>query len=158
MANCTSYHISYTATLPFQLRIYKTNAAGTPQVQCPTTPEAGHPQFHPSILSPPHPTRHRWETLPRQIPRQYTTGSVCPIPSRVQIGEGFWESSTACERLGRSRQVSRHCGIYSFSCRVGADIDLPMIAVIGSQSAGKSSLIESISGITLTRAVGTCTR
>ncbi|KAF9648403.1 hypothetical protein BDM02DRAFT_3187163 [Thelephora ganbajun] len=41
---------------------------------------------------------------------------------------------------------------------VGTDIDLPMIAVIGSQSAGKSSLIESISGITLPRAAGTCTR
>ncbi|KAG6329455.1 hypothetical protein ID866_9634 [Astraeus odoratus] len=38
------------------------------------------------------------------------------------------------------------------------DIDLPMIAVIGSQSAGKSSLIESISGITLPRSSGTCTR
>ena len=38
------------------------------------------------------------------------------------------------------------------------DIDLPQIAVIGSQSAGKSSLIESISGITLPRAAGTCAR
>ncbi|KAA1470485.1 hypothetical protein DENSPDRAFT_923392 [Dentipellis sp. KUC8613] len=38
------------------------------------------------------------------------------------------------------------------------DIDLPEIAVIGSQSAGKSSLIESISGISLPRASGTCTR
>ncbi|KAL4066184.1 P-loop containing nucleoside triphosphate hydrolase protein [Scleroderma citrinum] len=38
------------------------------------------------------------------------------------------------------------------------DIDLPMIAVIGNQSAGKSSLIESISGITLPRSSGTCTR
>lgn len=37
-------------------------------------------------------------------------------------------------------------------------MDLPTIAVIGSQSAGKSSLIESISGITLPRAAGTCTR
>ena len=42
--------------------------------------------------------------------------------------------------------------------RVQVDIDLPQIAVIGSQSAGKSSLIESISGITLPRAAGTCTR
>lgn len=42
--------------------------------------------------------------------------------------------------------------------RVQVDIDLPRIAVIGSQSAGKSSLIESISGITLPRASGTCTR
>jgi ABC-type phosphate/phosphonate transport system ATPase subunit len=38
------------------------------------------------------------------------------------------------------------------------DLDLPVIAVIGSQSAGKSSLIESISGIKLPRASGTCTR
>ncbi|KAJ7779480.1 P-loop containing nucleoside triphosphate hydrolase protein [Mycena maculata] len=41
---------------------------------------------------------------------------------------------------------------------VQIDIDLPQIAVIGSQSAGKSSLIESISGISLPRAAGTCTR
>ncbi|CAL1711881.1 unnamed protein product [Somion occarium] len=44
------------------------------------------------------------------------------------------------------------------STGVQLDIDLPVIAVIGSQSAGKSSLIESISGITLPRASGTCTR
>ncbi|KAH9965467.1 P-loop containing nucleoside triphosphate hydrolase protein [Russula dissimulans] len=43
---------------------------------------------------------------------------------------------------------------------MGADLDLdiPVIAVLGAQSAGKSSLIESISGITLPRASGTCTR
>ncbi|KAI9456485.1 P-loop containing nucleoside triphosphate hydrolase protein [Boletus coccyginus] len=41
---------------------------------------------------------------------------------------------------------------------VQTDIDLPMIAVIGNQSAGKSSLIESISGVTLPRSSGTCTR
>ncbi|KAH9833436.1 P-loop containing nucleoside triphosphate hydrolase protein [Rhodofomes roseus] len=41
---------------------------------------------------------------------------------------------------------------------VQRDVDLPVIAVIGNQSAGKSSLIESISGITLPRASGTCTR
>ncbi|KAJ3576514.1 hypothetical protein NP233_g376 [Leucocoprinus birnbaumii] len=44
------------------------------------------------------------------------------------------------------------------STGVEVDIDLPRIAVVGSQSAGKSSLIESISGITLPRASGTCTR
>ncbi|KAH9917092.1 P-loop containing nucleoside triphosphate hydrolase protein [Amylocystis lapponica] len=37
-------------------------------------------------------------------------------------------------------------------------IDIPMIAVVGQQSAGKSSVIEAISGITLPRATGTCTR
>ncbi|KAI0782953.1 P-loop containing nucleoside triphosphate hydrolase protein [Abortiporus biennis] len=44
------------------------------------------------------------------------------------------------------------------STGVQYDLDMPMIAVIGSQSAGKSSLIESISNITLPRASGTCTR
>ncbi|KAI0628425.1 P-loop containing nucleoside triphosphate hydrolase protein [Trametes polyzona] len=41
---------------------------------------------------------------------------------------------------------------------VQVDIDLPVIAVTGSQSSGKSSLIESISGVKLPRASGTCTR
>ncbi|KAL0952897.1 hypothetical protein HGRIS_007115 [Hohenbuehelia grisea] len=43
---------------------------------------------------------------------------------------------------------------------VGAqnDLDLPRITVIGNQSAGKSSLIEAISGIHVPREAGTCTR
>ncbi|KAG7091490.1 hypothetical protein E1B28_010521 [Marasmius oreades] len=41
---------------------------------------------------------------------------------------------------------------------VQLDIDIPRIAVIGNQSSGKSSLIEAISGTTLPRASGTCTR
>jgi len=53
--------------------------------------------------------------------------------------------------------------MFEFLTRVRAigadvDIDIPAIAVIGWQSAGKSSLIEAISGITLPRASGTCTR
>ncbi|KAI0759258.1 P-loop containing nucleoside triphosphate hydrolase protein [Trametes elegans] len=46
-------------------------------------------------------------------------------------------------------------------CRsIGAqsDINLPRVAVIGNQSAGKSSLVEGISGITVPRDAGTCTR
>ncbi|KAK7679580.1 hypothetical protein QCA50_017290 [Cerrena zonata] len=39
-----------------------------------------------------------------------------------------------------------------------ADIDLPQIVAIGNQSAGKSSLVEAISGISLPRDPGTCTR
>ncbi|KAH7912598.1 P-loop containing nucleoside triphosphate hydrolase protein [Hygrophoropsis aurantiaca] len=38
------------------------------------------------------------------------------------------------------------------------DLDLPRIAVIGNQSAGKSSVVEAISGITVPRDAGTCTR
>ncbi|KAG8679917.1 hypothetical protein FRC09_018622, partial [Ceratobasidium sp. 395] len=37
-------------------------------------------------------------------------------------------------------------------------LDLPQIAVVGSQSAGKSSLIEALCQITLPRSTGTCTR
>ncbi|KAF9066275.1 P-loop containing nucleoside triphosphate hydrolase protein [Rhodocollybia butyracea] len=38
------------------------------------------------------------------------------------------------------------------------DLDLPRITVIGNQSAGKSSVVEAISGITVPRDAGTCTR
>ncbi|KAJ1303118.1 hypothetical protein OPQ81_011319 [Rhizoctonia solani] len=41
---------------------------------------------------------------------------------------------------------------------LGAELALPQIACISSQSVGKSSLIESISGVALPRASGTCTR
>ncbi|KAJ6582935.1 P-loop containing nucleoside triphosphate hydrolase protein [Mycena vulgaris] len=43
---------------------------------------------------------------------------------------------------------------------VGAqgDLDLPRITVIGNQSAGKSSVVEAISGIKVPRDAGTCTR
>ncbi|KAJ3566737.1 hypothetical protein NP233_g6810 [Leucocoprinus birnbaumii] len=64
-----------------------------------------------------------------------------------------------------------HDGDYARKCRalmallrdlrnLGADsvFDLPKIVVIGSQSAGKSSLIEAVTGITVPRDSGTCTR
>ncbi|KAK0210987.1 P-loop containing nucleoside triphosphate hydrolase protein [Desarmillaria ectypa] len=38
------------------------------------------------------------------------------------------------------------------------DLDLPRIAVIGNQSAGKSSVVEAISGINVPRDAGTCIR
>jgi hypothetical protein len=41
-------------------------------------------------------------------------------------------------------------------CRAGVDLDVSYIAVIGWRSAGKSSLIEAIFGITLPRASSTC--
>jgi GTPase SAR1 family protein len=43
-------------------------------------------------------------------------------------------------------------------CGANRIFDLPKIAVIGKQSAGKSSLLESISKIKLPRSFGTCTR
>ncbi|KLO12399.1 hypothetical protein SCHPADRAFT_941237 [Schizopora paradoxa] len=43
---------------------------------------------------------------------------------------------------------------------IGAQVvlDIPRIAVIGGQSAGKSSLVEGVTGIRVPRAAGTCTR
>ncbi|KAL4066187.1 P-loop containing nucleoside triphosphate hydrolase protein [Scleroderma citrinum] len=68
-------------------------------------------------------------------------------------GVGLSDPATAQQRRAMLDLINRlrNTGVQS-------DIDLPMIAVIGNQSAGKSSLIESISGITLPRSSGTCTR
>ncbi|KAN0060745.1 hypothetical protein ACQY0O_007403 [Thecaphora frezii] len=44
------------------------------------------------------------------------------------------------------------------ACGASLDVDVPRIAIIGNQSCGKSSAIEAISGITLPKANGTCTR
>jgi hypothetical protein len=52
----------------------------------------------------------------------------------------------------------QHSAIMHPSCRADVDLDIPAIVVMGWQSAGKSSLVEAISGITLPRASGTCTR
>ncbi|KAJ7731892.1 P-loop containing nucleoside triphosphate hydrolase protein [Mycena metata] len=51
-------------------------------------------------------------------------------------------------------------GLMSQLRAVGAqgELDLPRIAVIGNQSAGKSSVVEAISGIKVPRDAGTCTR
>ncbi|KAJ7037326.1 P-loop containing nucleoside triphosphate hydrolase protein [Mycena alexandri] len=51
-------------------------------------------------------------------------------------------------------------GLMSQLRAVGAqgELDLPRITVIGNQSAGKSSVVEAISGIKVPRDTGTCTR
>src|SRR5271163_188860 len=55
------------------------------------------------------------------------------------------------QKLNEIVEALRDCGTEEV-------IKLPKIAVIGNQSAGKSSLIEAISQIKLPRASGTCTR
>ncbi|XP_006461433.1 hypothetical protein AGABI2DRAFT_185678 [Agaricus bisporus var. bisporus H97] len=80
--------------------------------------------------------------------------AVVPTPSKSSVsGVGLSNPQMSQSRRRMLDLVNR-----LHSTGVQVDIDLPQIAVIGSQSAGKSSLIESISGITLPRAAGTCTR
>jgi GTPase SAR1 family protein len=55
------------------------------------------------------------------------------------------------QKLNEIIKTLRDCGTEEV-------IELPKIAVIGSQSAGKSSLLEAISQVRLPRAVRTCTR
>jgi vacuolar protein sorting-associated protein 1 len=61
------------------------------------------------------------------------------------------EYETRSKKLVSIIQALRDCGTEEV-------IQLPKIAVIGNQSAGKSSLIEAISQVRLPRASGTCTR
>ncbi|KAJ7467527.1 P-loop containing nucleoside triphosphate hydrolase protein [Mycena latifolia] len=67
------------------------------------------------------------------------------------------------QQLSDSEYASRRKELLALMSRlraVGAqgELDLPRIAVIGNQSAGKSSVVEAISGIKVPRDSGTCTR
>lgn len=53
--------------------------------------------------------------------------------------------STGCVIYSRSA----YCGLTVLDYSIQSEIDLPQICVIGSQSAGKSSLIKSISGVSI---------
>jgi hypothetical protein len=80
--------------------------------------------------------------------------------SNPQLSQGRRRMLDLVNRLHSTGSVSSF--VYFFllidQYSVQVDIDIPQIAVIGQQSAGKSSLIEAISGITLPRSAGTCTR
>ncbi|KAK0199336.1 P-loop containing nucleoside triphosphate hydrolase protein [Desarmillaria ectypa] len=86
----------------------------------------------------------------------YDTDSDSDRRSSHSVGEGGVGLANPALSHSRRRLLDLINRLHSTGAQV--DIDLPQIAVIGSQSAGKSSLIESISGITLPRATGTCTR
>lgn len=64
------------------------------------------------------------------------------------LGGQFAQRSRAAMRL---MDTLRACG-------ASMDLDIPTISIIGNQSAGKSSVIESISAIALPRSSGTCTQ
>ncbi|KAI0925224.1 hypothetical protein AcW1_007088 [Taiwanofungus camphoratus] len=82
-----------------------------------------------------------------------SANNLADNPSSPHGGVGLSDPSYSQSRRKMLDLINRLHGT-----GVQKDIDLPVIAVIGQQSAGKSSLIESMSGITLPRASGTCTR
>ncbi|CAI2165758.1 22_t:CDS:2 [Funneliformis geosporum] len=59
-----------------------------------------------------------------------------------------------------ARNASKYIEILNKLRRMGAQsaVDLPTVVFCGNQSAGKSSLLEAISGVQLPRSEGTCTR
>ncbi|KXN93011.1 Interferon-induced GTP-binding protein Mx [Leucoagaricus sp. SymC.cos] len=83
------------------------------------------------------------------------TADESPAPAAVAGNDGVGLANPQMSGV-RRRMLDLVNELHSTGVQV--DIDLPQIAVVGNQSAGKSSLIESISGITLPRASGTCTR
>jgi hypothetical protein len=106
------------------------------------------PPFHPSSLL-------------RRIKRNdilYSRLLVCRIHSMQPEERQCSSFSLVCMLLGAYLCFVLCHLITNLSSRVDVDLDIPAIAAIGWQSAGKSSLIEAISGITLPRASGTCTR
>ena len=79
--------------------------------------------------------------------------TVCsPNEGNVRVSQPYACSWVRTSVLVLCRMIT------DLSSRVDADVDIPAIVAIGWQSAGKSSLIEAISGIKLPRASGTCTR
>ncbi|KAJ6607333.1 P-loop containing nucleoside triphosphate hydrolase protein [Mycena sp. CBHHK59/15] len=85
----------------------------------------------------------------------HSSGSITPPLTdnhQSDHGVGFFTPSFS---QGRRHMLDLVNHLHNTGVQI--DIDLPQIAVIYSQSAGKSSLIESISGITLPRAARTCT-
>ncbi|KAI1782260.1 P-loop containing nucleoside triphosphate hydrolase protein [Ganoderma leucocontextum] len=69
---------------------------------------------------------------------------------------GFGRSDSRTAAPGRQRQLDLISKLGETGA--GVDVSLPTILVVGSQSSGKSSLIEGTTGITLPRGTGTCTR
>ncbi|KAH8110473.1 P-loop containing nucleoside triphosphate hydrolase protein [Phellopilus nigrolimitatus] len=82
------------------------------------------------------------------------SGTATPSSSLdSNLGVGLLDERISFRRRRMLNLVDR-----LHSVGLQSDIDLPQIAVIGSQSAGKSSLVEAFTGIKLPRASGTCTR
>ncbi|KAF8637496.1 hypothetical protein AX17_002781 [Amanita inopinata Kibby_2008] len=94
-------------------------------------------------------------TTDTTLPDADAVPPVPPLPDTSSVDNGTHLSQSAFNQ--RSRELLeldrdlRDLGAQMF-------LDVPRISVIGSQSAGKSSLVEAVSGINVPRDSGTCTR
>ncbi|KAG9043513.1 hypothetical protein FS837_009473, partial [Tulasnella sp. UAMH 9824] len=84
-------------------------------------------------------------------PRSFFSSSMRPVPTTTGDEPSMGDYFTNCRELLDVLKSLHSTGIQN-------ELDLPQIVVIGSQSVGKSSFIESMSGLTLPRDPGTCTR
>jgi len=66
--------------------------------------------------------------------------------------------SIDCTIPGGLVTITSHNFLLTNFNRVQVDIDLPQIIIAGSQSSGKSSLMEAVCGVPFPRNSGTCTR
>lgn len=80
------------------------------------------------------------------------------IPYRSTPAPNTTTSQDSLQILGAETEILLDTINDLFRQGIDANIPLPKIVVIGDQSAGKSSLIEAISEISLPREAGTCTR
>ncbi|KAG8894787.1 hypothetical protein FRB99_001000, partial [Tulasnella sp. 403] len=121
-----------------------------PPLPIPATPPT---QFRtPPLPDPPLPTRARQARRPR--------GGPPPVARSFSGFQPFDDANTG-PRLSTYTENRRDLldilkSLHSTG--VQNELDLPQIVVVGSQSVGKSSLIESMSGLSLPRDTGTCTR
>ncbi|GAA5883270.1 hypothetical protein JCM16303_007338 [Sporobolomyces ruberrimus] len=88
------------------------------------------------------------------------TAAADPPPSTMKA---YNNTTTTSGGIHASRYATDRRELISLinsmrACGVATELDLPRVATIGNQSAGKSSLVEAISGIKVLRDSGTCTR
>lgn len=91
------------------------------------------------------------EPTPPRSPSPAPRPAGAPPPSST--GRGIHDTAYAARRRALMQLINN-----VRSAGASLDVDLPRIAVIGNQSAGKSSLVEAISEIKVPRSEGTCTR